>query len=300
MILFVLGSLTEDEAASGHVIAYPKGSAASVVGRYEGHSFSGLEPGFHRGLPSRALTFRIGLGEPVQIARMPDPAQAAAAHHAFVGGLHSASALVAHPGRGSGVGIDVSPLVARRLFGLPGGQLGSLVVDLADLVGCDLARELNERLATAGSWPARFGVLDRLLGRLVARTRATEPPPEVIEAWRFTLARGGRTTVGEVADHVSWSRRHLGTRFGQELGLSPKTAIRVIRFERTCALLLGGATSLAAVAVAAGYYDQAHLNRDFVHLAGCTPLAWLGEEMYDPPREEFPFVQDEPLSTGAS
>jgi AraC-like DNA-binding protein len=299
----MLGSVTDEEPpapGSGHVIGYPRGPAADFVCRYEAHSFSGLPPGFHRGLPSRVVTFRFSFGEPTEIVTMPDPAQPSGAYYAFVGGLHRSPALVAHPGYGSGIGIDLSPLTARRLFGLPGGELGSIVVDLADLLGPTLAAEMNERLALAGGWPARFEVLDRLLGALVAEHRLAEPPPEVREAWRFILARGGRTTVAEVAGRVGWSRRHLGMRFAQEVGLSPKAAIRVVRFEQACARLLEGRLPLASVAVAAGYYDQAHLNRDFLDLAGATPLAWLGEEMHDPPREEFPFVQYQAAAVGAS
>lgn len=297
----MLGCITDAEGLdAGHVIGYPKGPAGQVIRRYEAHRFSGMEPGFHRGLPSRALTFRIHFGEPAEIVTMPDPAQPPAAYRAFVGGLHQSPAIVAHPGYGSGVGIDVSPLVARRLFGLPGGELASTVVGLEDLIGPSLVGELNERLVLAASWEECFGVLDQVIGRLAAAGRADEAPCEVIEAWRMTLARGGRVTVAELADHVGWSRRHLGTRFIQELGLSPKTAIRVIRFERACALLLAGRASLASMAVAAGYYDQAHLNREFLDLAGCPPTAWLAEEMHDPPREEFPFVQYDDISAAAS
>ncbi len=46
--------------------------------------------------------------------------------------------------------------------------------------------------------------------------------------------------------------------------------------------------SIAQIAATCGYYDQAHLNRDFAELAGCSPTTWLAEEI--------PSVQDpEPL-----
>lgn len=291
-----MGVVTDIED-SGHVFGNPSGAAARVVRRYEGHSFDGLVPGFHRGLPSRALTFRFSLGGKTEISSMPDPAQSPASYDAFVGGLHSAPALVAHNGSGRGVGIDLSPLAARRLFGVPAGALGSVVVGLDDLFGGSVTAELGERLHESPTWAERFGVLDDVLGRVVANRDDAPPSHEVTEAWRCIVESRGTTTVAAIARHVGWSRRYLSSRFRLEFGLSPKEAIRVLRFEHACGLLLGDLQpSIAAVAARAGFYDQAHLHREWSELAGCTPTEWLAEEMHDPPRArdapEFPFVQD--------
>ena len=71
-------------------------------------------------------------------------------------------------------------------------------------------------------------------------------------------------TVGALAAECGWSRRHLAERFRADLGLSPKTLARVLRFRRALrALERGDGTGLAAIAVDRGHYDQAHLNRDF-------------------------------------
>lgn len=86
-------------------------------------------------------------------------------------------------------------------------------------------------------------------------------------------------------------------RFSAEFGLSPKAAARVIRFDRVRRRLADRARlgpvevwpdadgrrglGLAGLAVDAGYYDQAHLDREFNALAGLPPVAWLAEEFRD-------------------
>ena len=56
-----------------------------------------------------------------------------------------------------------------------------------------------------------------------------------------------------------------------------------MRFDRARRLLqrrvvAGGTPALADLAAAGGYYDQAHLAREFRELAGCAPSRWLAEE----------------------
>jgi AraC-like DNA-binding protein len=252
--------------------------------RYLGYRYAGFPPGIHRGLPSRSLTVILSLGRPVEIAAMPDPAQAPGSYQAFVGGLHAAPATVAHDGDQYGISLELRPFAARTLFGVPAGALAGSVVDLTDLLG-PRATRLTERLAAAPGWRARFAVLDdELTG---AAADGPDPPAEVAWAWRRLLGSGGAAEVGALAAEVGWSRRHLAQRFRAELGLPPKLLGRVLRFERACRLLRRDRRpGLAEVAASCGYYDQAHLTRDWREFAGCPPTAWLAQEL--------PSVQDEP------
>lgn len=97
----------------------------------------------------------------------------------------------------------------------------------------------------------------------------------------------GTVRVDELADGAAWSRRHLLTRFRTQVGLAPKTAARVLRFQRAAALLApegpGGGPpptvppTFAEVAAACGYADHSHLVREFHTLAGCTPSQYTAE-----------------------
>lgn len=264
----------------------PAPALGGIAGRYTGYRLQGFAPGVHRGLPGPSLTFVVSLGDPVEIAGMPD-GTAPGAHDAFVSGLHEGAATISHDGNQSGVDIELSPFGARALFGVPASALAGTVAHLDDLLGASAAAELVERVRAAPDWPARFAAIDRVLARVArARDDGTEPRPEVVEAWRRLLGTGGNVTVRDLCDELGWSRRHLGERFRDELGLPPKAVARIVRFERARRLLeRGGFRTLADVAHAAGYYDHAHLDRDWRDLAGCAPSTWLAEE-------DLPIVQD--------
>jgi AraC-like DNA-binding protein len=91
-------------------------------------------------------------------------------------------------------------------------------------------------------------------------------------------------SVADLAAETGWSARHLGEQFRAETGLSPKAGARVVRFDRARRRLLrqqaeGGRVVLAELATECGYYDQAHMAREFRDLAGCPPSALLAEEL---------------------
>ncbi|HUF02533.1 MAG TPA: helix-turn-helix domain-containing protein, partial [Gaiellaceae bacterium] len=68
------------------------------------------------------------------------------------------------------------------------------------------------------------------------------------------------------------SRRHLVARFREHIGLPPKTVARILRFGRAVELMRRRTDlALAELAFECGYYDQAHLNRDFRAFAETTP-----------------------------
>ena len=194
--------------------------------------------------------------------------------------------MITHDGRQSGIQVALSPAGARPLLGRPAGELANTDVPAADVLG-PVTAEITGRIRAVASWPERFAAIDQAL---LARLRAGSPPgrslgPEVGFAWRELLRAGGGVSVSWLADETGWSERHLRSRFLAETGLSPKAAARVIRFHRARKLLQRRSadgtlarSGLAGLAADSGYYDQAHLAREFRALAGCAPSDWLAEE----------------------
>lgn len=269
-----------------HAVWRPGDRLQPYVAWCVGYRQAGVEPAAHRGLPSPWLTMIVTLDEPLVITRHPDPRQPASRHDVLLGGLHTAPALVTHDGWQSGIQLALTPLGARALLGMPAAELASIDVEAGDVLG-RLAGEIRERVVAAPDWDGRFAVLEGFLAERVGATRAPggpTPRPEVRYAWDRLRQSHGAVSVADLAAETGWSARHLGEQFRAETGLSPKAAARVVRFDRARRRLLlrqaeGSRVLLAEFAVECGYYDQAHLARDFRDLAGCPPSALLAEEL---------------------
>lgn len=263
-----------DEAVRGR----PAPALRGLVGWYSGYRQRGLPAVRHRGLPSPYLTLILTLDEPLTITAHPDPAAPPGDYPALVGGLHTTPALISVPGRQSGVQIALDPLGARVLLGLPAGALAGADLAAEDVLGPSVA-EVLDRLRAAADWPGRFAAVDAwLLGRARPDVRVA---PEIRHAWRLLAATGGTIGVAELAAETGWSDRRLRDRFAAEVGLNPKAAARVIRFDRTRRGLAAHPVAggrLARIAADRGYFDQAHMDREFRALAGCPPTLWLAEE----------------------
>jgi AraC-like DNA-binding protein len=165
------------------------------------------------------------------------------------------------------VGAHFKPGGALPFLTVPPGAIGGAHVDLAALWGRRAADELRERLASADSSARRFAVLEKSLTAHLPR----RPGHPAVPVALCLLARPG-ATVRRVAEHLELSSRRLEEVFRAEVGMSPRPFARIRRFQR--ALALAGrpaAPRWGALALAAGYFDQSHLIRDFVELSGFSP-----------------------------
>ncbi|MEW2354723.1 AraC family transcriptional regulator [Spirillospora sp. NPDC029432] len=249
---------------------------------YHGYWEKDAFPNRKRTLPGRRTVMIINMGPPLDLEA---PGTGPGRFSSFFAGMYDGHGSYTARGVQRGVQLDLSPLGAYTLLGTPMGELANIAVALPDLIG-PAAGELVERLEAAPGWPARFDLLDGfLLDRLET---GPSPAPEVARAWEMLLAARGRVPVTDLVAEVGWSRRHLAQRFKEQIGLPPKVAARVLRFERAVELMSAGPHDLAGIAHDCGYFDQAHLNREVRALAGCTPTELVATMGHRPVADPAP------------
>jgi AraC-like DNA-binding protein len=163
--------------------------------------------------------------------------------------------------------IRLEPAAAAAVLG-ESTELTGTVVSLEEVWGREAGRA-EDRLRAAASWDERFAITAEVVGRRPAGRRID---PEVAHAWRRMLTSRGRLRVDDLADEVGWSRKRLWSRFRSQLGITPKRAARLVRFDQAVHLLAVGHPP-ASVATESGYVDQSHLHREVNAFTGLTPTA---------------------------
>jgi AraC-like DNA-binding protein len=261
-------------------VRLPAPTLRPFIAQYAGFRVSGLPSGVHFGLPSRDVDLIISLGQPIKVLQMPNAIQAPATLTAFVSGLHDAPAILRQDGSAFGLHVFIRPLGIQAILSTASDQISSLVLNLCDIWG-NRAEGLIEALLGVHTWHERFDILDQAFA---SRLSPFRPQPEVSWAWERLAKSHGSVPVQQLADEIGYSRRYFSERFRSTIGVSPKQAARIFRFERACRLIADKRLGLAHVATGCGYYDQAHMAREWYALAGCSPKAWITREL--------PFLQD--------
>ena len=222
-----------------------------------------------RHLPPVFIPLILNFGPPYRLLDPRDPA-VSAEYRSFTGGLGESGGLTESAGTARCVQINLTPLGARRFLGVPMHELADRAVPLTDLLGRESER-LEQQLAEAPDADARLALAEAFL---IARL-ADAPParPDAAYAWRRLAETGGRLRIGALAAELGCSRKHLAEKFRDQLGLAPKPAARLLRFNRALALLERGLDG-AEVASRCGYADQAHFVKEFRRFSGSTPAAF--------------------------
>jgi len=173
----------------------------------------------------------------------------------------------------------------KRVLYLDGGVLPDRLVgaaaDLPNLRDPTLRRRIDQLHRALGEPGSGFEAESRLAlicDRLTQRLRRTSPatvparPAPIAARLRDLLDAGDRPgpTLREAADILQAHPVHLVRSFTAAYGIAPHAYLIGRRVDAARRLLLDGHTG-AEAAVAAGFYDQAHLTRMFRRYLGTTP-----------------------------
>lgn len=182
---------------------------------------------------------------------------------ALIGGLEMAS-------------VRLHPEWALPLLGIHPRDHTDQICDLADIAP-DIAGPLQDRLEQTSDAIEAAQIL-----RGWATASATEShayaSEQALGATDLVRRADGNIRVSDLSSRLDISDRHLRRLIEGVTGFSPKQYTRLLRFNK--ALLLADAEiapSWAALAVEAGYFDQAHMIRDFAVLAERTPRSLHNE-----------------------
>jgi AraC-like DNA-binding protein len=172
------------------------------------------------------------------------------------------------------IGIRFHPGGTVPFMRTPMHEISDHVIDLGSL-----SRQLEEQLLSASlnidTLEDRVAAVERVLTHIV--TKSKQESSTLSLAARVVEYRG-LVSVDQLAQDAGISARQLERRFLNEVGLGPKLLSRIIRFQQVFRAVERCEREWALVAVECGYYDQAHLIRDFNQFTHQTPALLFAQQ----------------------
>jgi AraC-like DNA-binding protein len=237
---------------------------------YEGHTSGHPKDKL---LPDGAMELIVDLTDvPKKLHESADPRRFTTFRNCWISGMQQGFLIIGSEPNSSMMGARFRPGGAFPFFGFPMSELSADVVELENIWKRD-ALLLREQLLAQPTPERKFAVLERFLFGLARERLALD------RAVGFSLSRIAGTqgcTIGELADRSGLSQKSLIARFDKVVGLTPKFASRIFRFQRVLRNV-GDRESVewTQMALDCGYYDQAHFNHDFREFSGITPGEYL-------------------------
>jgi len=187
---------------------------------------------------------------------------------AFLAGTLTRPWMVKSGRRALTVGLRFRPAGFTALFGGSLAGTADREIPIDGLLGA-AGRDLVARLGRAQSAPRR---LDAAAAWLLEHTEPEAARTLSSSAVASIVKARGRARIDEIADRLQCTRRQLERSFARDLGIGPKIYARIVRLNAVLARLDETERASAVdLALESGYFDQAHLLRDFRLIAGRSP-----------------------------
>jgi AraC-like DNA-binding protein len=171
------------------------------------------------------------------------------------------------------IGIRFHPGGTTPFFRLPIHELTNQVVELGSF-----ARTLEIKLVSAAvhlpNLNDKVTALQTVLLRMLANSKSDFG---LLRVAARVVELSGMIPIDHLATEAGLSSRQLERRFLSEVGVGPKLLSRILRFQAVFRAVDANEASWPTVALDCGYYDQAHLIKDFRQFAHETPAALFAE-----------------------
>lgn len=170
------------------------------------------------------------------------------------------------------LGARLTPAGVRALFDAPARELIDQTFALESVLDAEVRADVERVMTTEPS--ERLRLFERALVQKVRRRRRHDALVARMVA-QMEAVVPEQVKIEDFAAAAGITRRQLERRFLDAVGMPPQTLSRIVRFQHVLAALTDDSPRWTEIAAVCGYYDQAHLIRDFKHFTGSTPHAFL-------------------------
>ena len=229
----------------------------------------------------------VNLGEPARLWDSDPSVPPAVFADGWFMGVWTRRFVVEYPSRVRIVGVHFKPWGLAPFVGVPATELRDRWIPV-DAVWQRSLDRIRDQLGDVTSATEALRLVEDEL-----RARLAGAPPRGLG---LVLHTGGRLAtahgavgVGALADAAGVTGNHLAAQFKSHVGVTPKRVARIYRFAR---LILSvdalRPVDWAEFAHTAGFFDQAHLSREFKDFTGHTPTEYLALRRRFPADPAFP------------
>jgi AraC-like DNA-binding protein len=169
------------------------------------------------------------------------------------------------------LGVRFTPGSAPLFLGTPASKLVDRLTDQSGVESASL-RAAVDTIFDVDASKRRQLLMTALDAELV---RAGALKVAVIKPVALLLEREGMIEISELEALTGMKKRTLERRFAETVGCPPKALAQVLRFRRVLRSIEAHDVDWADTAAECGYFDQAHLVRDFRRYTGLTPGKYL-------------------------
>ena len=165
---------------------------------------------------------------------------------------------------------------AFPFYPFPISELTDTVAE-ADLVFGRNFNDLREQLLAAKSIDPMFQLVERFLLQQAGNRLQGDGPAKCIEyAVSSMTHKPTPRRLHQLSDEIGYSQKHFIELFRQQVGVSPKQYLKIMRFQKAIgAIEHNESIHWSQIALESGYYDQAHLIHDFKRFSGFTPNEYI-------------------------